>query len=157
MADALAYNSSLVKLNLCVNIIDHRGGMALLKASRDYNDTLLELGLIFNLGISTVVQQVIDGMLVSRRVLLFLLNRLHQQLEERLIPHSIRAIHLYSSDLDLNYHREAAINARFICNVELEQLIKCSKAAGNAGFIYHLLRTAASKESLKRGPQSNSH
>jgi Ran GTPase-activating protein (RanGAP) involved in mRNA processing and transport len=150
MADALACNSSLVKLNLCVNIIDRRGGIALLEASRDYNDTLLELNLIFNLGISTVLQQVIDGMLISRRVLLFLLNRLNQQLEERLIPHSIRAVHLYSSDQDLNYRPKAAINAKFIFHLELEQLRNCPKAAGNAGFIYHLVRTAASKNARCR-------
>jgi Ran GTPase-activating protein (RanGAP) involved in mRNA processing and transport len=144
MADALASNTSLVKLNLCVNSIDDVGGTTILRALQKHNDTLLELDLILNSDISTDLQEVIDGMLASRRVLRCLLNHLHKPLEERVIPYSMRALNQYNcyrTHWDLNYDRKAGLLYHLAFREHYP------KAAGVAGFIYHVMRTAANKKS----------
>jgi hypothetical protein len=145
MADALASNTSLIKLNLCDNSIDDKGGTTLLRALRIYNDTLLELDLILNLGVSTSLREVIDGMLATRRVLRWLLNHWHKPLEERVIPYAIRTIHqnhLYHTSRGLKHRRKTGLIR------ELAFREHCPRAADFAGFIYHLVRTAPSKKSL---------
>jgi Ran GTPase-activating protein (RanGAP) involved in mRNA processing and transport len=130
VAYAIATNTSLRTLDMSCNNINDKGTATLLMSLRAYNHTVLKLNLEGNPRVSPTLLEVIDSMLASRRVLFFWLAHLHKPLEEGMIPYAAREVNRgnrYSSDPELTH---------------------CPKTAGNAGFIYSLLRSAASKRSL---------
>jgi Leucine Rich repeat len=129
IANALRTNTNLARLDLGGNNISNEGAMAILTTLKCYNCTLAALNLKDNTFFPPVPQEAIMCVLDSRQVLHFLLKHLLEPLEARSIPLFIQAVHRGSI---------------FDKKVELSQ---CDKAAGIAGYVFHLVRAAALNES----------
>jgi Leucine Rich repeat len=119
-ADVLESNTTLTNLDLDCNNIGDAGASAILKTLKIYNCTLMSLDLAQNEHISPVLLQQVDDMLASRRVLAFWLKRSSKEVDVRLFPLVVRRVQ--RADIDDN------------------------KETGNAGFIFYLARSTASKK-----------
>jgi NLR family CARD domain-containing protein 3 len=129
VANALRSNTSLARLDLDGNNISDEGAMALLTTLKSCNCTLVALNLEGNADISPALQEAIISALDSRQVLNFLLKHLLKPLAKGSIPSAVQVVHRGSI-----FDKEA-------------ELAHCDKAAGNAGFVFHLVRAAALNDS----------
>jgi hypothetical protein len=87
------------------------------------------LNLEGNSNILPVLLEAINVALASRRVLTLLLKHLLKPLEEQAIPLVVQSVHQGSI-----FHNGA-------------QLTRCGKAAGTAGFVFYLVRSATLSDS----------
>jgi NLR family CARD domain-containing protein 3 len=120
-ANALKYNTALTTLDLCYNHISNVGATAMLTALTGYNCAIASVNLEGNAAVLPTLQEDIKNVLTSRRVFYSLLQHSHDRLEERLIPLVVESV-----------NRGSGFNKR-------HELADCNKAAGKAGFIYHLV------------------
>jgi Leucine Rich repeat len=87
---AMHSNTSLSRLEMHGSSIADMGALTLLKSLKEYNSTLKSLTLQDNPGISSHVQQPIDFVLASRRVLESFLRHMRQPLDKRIVPLAVR-------------------------------------------------------------------
>jgi Ran GTPase-activating protein (RanGAP) involved in mRNA processing and transport len=125
VAEALRCNETLERLDFSCNSISDKGATAMLKVLQNYNCTLTWLNLEDNAEVSPVLLEA----LVSHRILNSFLKHLRNPLEEIAFPLAIHAAVRGSIA-----HEEA-------------ELPPCHNAAGEAGFVFHLVKAVALKDS----------
>jgi Leucine Rich repeat len=139
IAQARKSNLTLSTLDIHSNSISDAGGMAILTVLKDYNCSLMFLNLDGNADMAPGFLSSIKGVQDSRRVLMFLLNHLIEPLEEGAIPLVVEAMHRGRI-----FRRETGLS-------------DCDKRAGNAGFVFHLVRSAALGDSAVIKSKRNAH
>jgi NLR family CARD domain-containing protein 3 len=129
IADTLKSNTRLKRLDLDGNRISNRAAMMLLKTLKESNITLVQLNLGDNADITEPLLDDIKGVLGSRWVLSSFLKHMLKPLQKGAIPLAVQVVHrsMYSGGEGMPTLR--------------------GKAAGCAGFVFHLVQAASSNKS----------